>query len=117
MNENTGRMTRTPDEIKKGLLCFSAEHQGCIDCAYRHFRECSDLVAADARACIQQFEAEVERLQAKLEKVKRERDALRHEVNLVGSCAVCGADGIKCRACYGASEFVWRGPCAENGGA
>lgn len=61
--------------------------------------------------------AYIPQLEAELEKVKRERDALRHEVNSVGSCAVCGADGIKCRACYGASEFVWRGPCAENGGA
>ena len=59
--------------------------------------------------CAQQFEKD-------WLKMKRERDALRYDIEKSGSCAVCGNDGVACLSCGGLSNFAWRGLCAENGG-
>lgn len=53
-------MTKTPDEIKKGLECC---HEMCSrgNCPYREDPECTISARKDALALIQQLEAQVPR--------------------------------------------------------
>lgn len=53
-------MTRTPEEIKKGLECCYGMVCGTIkvDCPYEGMRDCHDIVLRDALAYIKQLEAE-----------------------------------------------------------
>lgn len=76
-----------------------------------------DEYATRLHAALTEAERENAQLKAELETVKRERDALRYDIEKSGSCAVCGADGVACLSCGGLSNFAWRGLCAENGGA
>lgn len=72
----------------------------------------------------------IENLAAELEKVKRERDALMHDLREARHCASCKHLEEKeelnkhydvpsqCFDCISErSRHLWRGPCAENGGA
>ena len=69
---------KTPDEIKKGLeLCPKDE---CETCVYTVSWSCVDVLKTDALTYIQQLEAE-------LEAVKRERDAIVERLR--GACTLC----------------------------
>ena len=66
----------------------------------------------------------IENLAAELEKVKRERDALMHDLRIVGNnsfsvCVVCKHGDPCAVACPRADVdcLEWRGLCKENGGA
>lgn len=131
-------MTRSPDEIKKGLACASNcsdNIDGCKDCPYIGL-DCPDL-HFDAIALIQQLEAEIkdakenhqhtidiaEKQKEQIQKLKNvvvrlgnERDAAVGE--LVGTCQVCEwEDTEKCASCHFntdawntyESNWKWRG--------
>ena len=101
-------MTKTPDEIKKGLECCSED--GCKKCPY--WEDCNmadgfSELAGDALALIQQLEAE--------------RDEMMEYVH--GRCPMCKhyASSIKeepCASCYSASghndNWEWRGVQKEE---
>lgn len=60
-------MSKTHEEIKKGLECHTGETAGCIQCEYSYIADadrsgmlcCSGMLCKDALAYIQQLEAEV----------------------------------------------------------
>ncbi len=138
-------MSKTPEEIKKGLEC--AENAHCPDksCAYyKSHIPCSVQVQKDALALIQQLERdkswasenydlireENKRLEAqnaelvrKSEQLERERNAAIHDINKAQDCRTCKHINVQppeqpCRSCgLRGKDFEWRGPCEENGGS
>lgn len=111
---------KKPDEIKKGLECCTTEPlPNCLECPYWASCEIEGgaMPETDALAYIQQLEAE-------LEAVKRERDAVLYDMKLVSMrtlCGVCAYQNPDKKTC-GRWEildgcFEWRGLCKENGGA
>ena len=50
---------KTPEKIKKGLLCGSGVFVPCKECAYRNVRECNNVADADALAYIDKLEAKL----------------------------------------------------------
>lgn len=68
-------MTRTPDEIKKGLECVADEDGGCSTCPYRYEEECKVEAAKDALALIQQLETDKQQLEGLLTHMNQLRDA------------------------------------------
>ena len=97
---------KKPDEIKKGLECISAKHQGCAECPYRFSGDCDAAATADALAYIQQLEAE-------LAAVKRQRDALLKTID-VEYIARLEEKAMRCDAL---EKMIKRGLCKENGSA
>ena len=114
---------KAPEEIKMGLECCHGVVK-CEQCPYQ--QECDlpfgDIVEADALALIQQLEAENAQL-------KRERDAAVHDLTQSRFCHACKHREEKeqlnehydtpsqCINCHlERSQFLWRGPCEENGG-
>lgn len=82
-----------------------------------------DQHATSLHAALTEYERENARLKAELETVKRERDALMHDLRIVGNssfsvCVVCKHGDPCAVACQRADVdcLEWRGPCAENGG-
>ncbi len=113
---------KSPDEIKKGLeICIGTCRGDKTACPYRmDFDLCLDIMHSDALALIQQLEAENAELLEKNEQLKRERDALLHDMRYVlrtevydNVCNVCNKACIKEHGCKNAD---WRGLCYENGG-
>lgn len=102
-------MMKTPDEIKKGLVCC-IENNECKYCPY--LGNCNEL-EEDALDYIKQLETE-------LEAVKRERDALLSDLSQARNCCrFCKHDAVytsECDECKHGSNFEWRGLCKENGG-
>lgn len=49
---------KTPEEIKKGLKCCHVGRCDCEECPYEHTNNCMHYLKHDARALIQQLEAE-----------------------------------------------------------
>ena len=79
---------------------------------------------------ITDYERQNAKLTAELEAVKRERDAAIKDMNVIPVCAICIHNEEKkelserhdipsqCINCvFERHQFVWRGLCAENGGA
>lgn len=131
------RQTRTPDEIKKGLMCCWED--GCANCPYDDDCEYSAYVyiARDALSYIRQLEAD-------LAAAKRERDAALADMRKLattqipcdvcsndhrndpvckrhqGDCSECGLH-CPCDGCFDdwemrimGNNFAWRGGCPEN---
>lgn len=76
-------MTR-PDEIKKGLACYGgecpSEDMACADCPMNtEYCDTRDIMQ-DALAYIHHLEQQNAEQAAELEKVKRERDALKADI-------------------------------------
>ena len=81
-------MTKTPDEIKKGLECCSNSDGTCEGCPYVD-GECRafEQLSADALAIIQQLEEHLREATKKIEQLEAERDALMHWAK--GRCDTC----------------------------
>lgn len=98
-------MTRTPDEIKKGLECFAASYADCHkECPYKLDCDGSQILK-DALALIQKLEAE--------------RDALTEELRNSHSCFACKKFRRNGGECCGGSvcmmrDFEWRGVQKEE---
>ena len=101
---------KTPEEIKQGLECCSADecHGQHVGCPYVGKLYCVRNVCGDALAYIQQLE--------------RERDAAVEDLSLYAMCAACkhGENGndVKCPVkddcLYGTKgHFEWRGAKEE----
>lgn len=72
-------MTRTPDEIKKGLECCQ-DCQSCTkydetQCPYYDVKGCVDTLLADAIALIQQLESDKQQLEGLCNHMNQLRDA------------------------------------------
>lgn len=95
------------------------DETGYYSSGFDTWHEANDLLSLakthDPNAHIVELEVmtEVERLQAELEKVKRDRDAAMNDIAHI--CHTCNKK--RCIGCKQCSNWVWRGPCAENGGA
>ena len=79
-----------------------------------------DQHATRLHAALIEYERENARLKAKLETVKRERDALLHDIRYIirtdffdNECNVCNQ---MCKQDKRCKEADWRGLCEENGG-
>lgn len=124
-------MTRTPDEIKKGLECCSED--GCKKCPY--WEDCNmadgfSELAGDALALIQQLEVRAHKLDLLnigllVEKAQlvAERDALLKYItdSSWAACDICkhGVDGASAMDCkhireVGVPCFEWRGVLKEE---
>lgn len=68
-------MTKTPDEIKKGLECCSISYADCnSECPYK--RDCDgSQILKDALALIQQLEVDKQQLEGMLTHMNQLRDA------------------------------------------
>lgn len=85
-----------------------------------------DQYATHLHATLTEAERENARLKAELETVNRERDALKRDLYMrvngeVRTCHICEFLDPRFESCDREVEmekcFVWRGLCAENGGA
>lgn len=130
---------KTPEEIKKGLECCTAECDACGECPYPMEWGCRIKLMEDAFTRIHLLETDnsclnntirclTELLNAAYEetaKVKRERDAAVD--TLRGDCREClhfHSSGFKepCASCIhwrdyrhmSKSKWKWRGVCPEN---
>ena len=80
-------MTKTPDEIKKGLECCM-DYQNCTEgedpqCPYYDAQRCMEALLADALALIQQLEATVsekEKVVAELSGIIGQLEAERNQL-------------------------------------
>ena len=122
-------MTRTPDEIKKGLKsCHSlgrvlkAEDWCKIKCPYMDMKYgCGqDYMHGDALAYIQQLEAERDALATALQRCDLDCDYCKHSAIPNPSCEAmnmdcmsCDAD-CPCKSCLDNSNWQWRGVQMEE---
>lgn len=109
---------KTPEEIKKGLMCYRGKHPFAIGhcpsgCPYEQCgTSCREMMNTDALAYIQQLET-------RLAQVERERDAAVYDLEMaVNKCSSISADCEFCKdkgkpVCEKCS-FEWRGVCPEN---
>ena len=118
-------MSKTPEEIKKGLECCQPEHKDGIwitcksICPFLHdFRVCRNALHADALAYIQQLES-------RLAQVERERDAAVRDISyFFPSPEVCkhyeycqSVQEDPFHGCFGSvdcADYQYRGVCEEN---
>ena len=122
-------MNKTPEEIKKGLECAVTMRCAKTLCPYFMDDEddsgaCISKIQADALAYIQQLEARIDTVIAKVvlfdeavaagEKMKRERDAAVEELRRTFDCSLCihSASG-ECdgwgRCGFNKPNWQWRG--------
>lgn len=119
-------MTRTPDEIKKGLECCMDHDGTCEDCPYVD-RECRafEQLAGDALALIQQLQAQNAELLKKVEQLQAERDAAVSDLLIGPTCETCkhknkGFNDSPCDACventfdHNGLQWEWRGVQKED---
>lgn len=108
---------KTPEELKKGLVCCVVNGQDCRQCPQLYNVECLEMVMHDALAYIKRLEAERDDM--------RENVALRADLcelfARMGSadcsqsdfdCAKCAEAACQCRACIetaGKEGCEWRG--------
>ena len=128
-------MTKTPDEIKKGLECCAASYADCHkECPYKLDCDGSQILK-DALALIQQLEADKQQLEGLLAHMNQLRDAaagralkMEERVHQLEAERDAAVDGLKsnctcpeckyfsddiqdpCRGCKPtASKFEWLG--------
>lgn len=114
-------MTRTPDEIKKGLECCTAEGEfrDCDNCPYMKDIECQEETRRDALALIQQLQAENAEKDARTHQLEAERDATMRYLHGMG-CDTClhdDYDGSEppCINCTATCDlWQWRGVQKEE---
>ena len=77
-------MTRTSDEIKKGLECCADSGGTCEECPYAD-GECRafEQLASDALALIQQLEAQNTELSGKIGRLEAKRKQLLEKIELL----------------------------------
>lgn len=115
-------MTRTPDEIKKGLECCKEDE--CFgdrqNCPYTADPKlCVGVMCADALALIQQLQAQNAEQAERIQQLEAERDALM--VAAKGECheckfSDCSFTEAPCDSCFSAhrSKWEWRGVQKEE---
>ena len=92
---------KTPEEIKKGLECCTAEFNECDSCPYREYNWCEEKLKDDAlelfiklfdcKAKYEYLAKEYLRLSKRLAQVERERDAAVADLRR--------ADSVDCEHC------------------
>lgn len=117
-------MTKTPDEIKKGLeCCHVGQACECTDCPYSDEGEetmnCDFLLGEDALALIQQLEAQNAEKDARIQQLEAERDAAVE--NIRGDCVYCLhlCEDMVAPSCFdcankGFYRWEWRGVQKEE---
>lgn len=132
---------KTPEEIKKWIVCCLAERDACDECPYIH-ESCHEQPLNDALTYIRQLESNysqvskalcgkenatleeillaVSQVKAELAAVKRERDALYCDLSTrADACDVCKHGCLykyDCEELFGGDgcSFEWQGVCKEN---
>jgi hypothetical protein len=110
-------MSKTPDEIKKGLECRIRSYRDicnhrCDTCdlripAYSIFSRYDD-----ALALIQRLEAENAEQAERIRQLEAERDAAVADINVARSCRICRnleSDPVCAQCSVGGRNFEWRG--------
>ena len=124
-------MTRTPEEIKKGIECCYAMDCNCLKrgCPYIGMRLCHDHVLKDARDYILKLEADVKIGQIKLEEafakcsqLEAERCRLIDTIRVYGGCEFClhsdcDMSQEPCLYCVDNERWEWSGVQKEDGNA
>ena len=110
-------MTRTPDEIKKGLEWCMAAACGTlkkVDCPYSGIYQCHDRVLHDALILIQQFEAQNVALSESIKWMEAERDDLKRTIQQLQAERDAAVAELKDnRICQKCEHFDagWNEPC------
>ena len=108
-------MSKTPDEIKKGLFCCWRD--GCATCPYDDDCIMGENFAGLARDAL----TYIQQLESRLAQVERERDTAL--CDMTKSCVFCkhsylnnpGIDYCKfVECCQNYARFEWRGVCERN---
>lgn len=119
-------MTRTPDEIKKGLECCTSRDCGGSKCPYFNEKSCNAAKSADALALIQQKKQENAEQAERIQQLEAERDFLLKYLtdSHFVPCDICkhDIDGSGVMGCKRVREikgpcFEWRGVQKEDGNA
>lgn len=116
---------KTPEEVKKGLVCCASKDDCVGVCPYEGINLCRDFLMKHAKCLIEQLES-------RLAQAERERDAAVADLIDASDCHYCqrkdlpkqcgrgycsDCDNEKC-PCYDCTpknnNFIWRGVCAEN---
>ena len=129
------KVSKTPEEIKKGLELCTTVGSHCDECPYDGHCLTDRPPEVDALAYILQLENDLQyttdaanimkdealKLESRLAQVERERDAAMRDMAVIKFCAVCLHDGTKdhlpfaCTSCgSGKQNWRWRGVCPEN---
>lgn len=119
-------MTRTPDEIKKGLECCTASYADCHrECPYKPDCDGSQILK-DSLAIIQRLQAENAEQAERIQQLEAERDALLKEMRV---CIFCDRDvpdacpivcehcelDCPCKDCVDFNKWQRRGVQKEDG--
>ena len=123
-------MTRTPDEIKKGLECCADGNIECAgNCVFDDdinlcFPDCVKLLMTNALALIQQLQAQNAEKDARIKQLEAERDAAVEALKSFGGCMACtNANVLKrdspCKECIldglvTRDYWMWRGVTKEE---
>ncbi len=119
-------MSKTPDEIKKGLECCKEDE--CFgereNCPYTADPKlCVGVMCADALALIQQLQSENAEKDARIKQLEAERDAavadikqMVHDPYEPCFCDYCKLTEEECAKsnCRGRNAFEWRGVTKEE---
>lgn len=115
-----GKLSKTPDEIKKGLKNDCGECDEENFCPYIGISGCIGILHKDALSLIRQLEAQNAELLEKNKQLELERDALlealRTNRHICNSCKHKPGHGYGCTsvAKVDGSCWEWRGLCEEN---
>lgn len=118
-------MTKTPDEIKKGLDCCTDGNIVCAgNCVFDDdvmlgYPDCVKMLMTNALALIQQLEAENAEKDERIQQLEAERDAAVAGLKSNCTCPECKyfSDEVQdpCRTCRSStSKFEWRGVQKEE---
>lgn len=117
-------MTRTPDEIKRGMeCCGTGKYGNHKDCPYDITEpQCMQRMLADALALIRQLEAQNTEKDARIKQLEAERDALHEGLKVELGCYACknyvddpDYDSNECMDCgKNRCNFEWRGVQKEE---
>ena len=107
-------MSKTVEDIKKGLEACSGKADRCMECPYPIGFDCFSHPMKDAIAYIQQ-------LVSRLAQVELERDAAVEALDEIRQCKFCKhyAKNLWLEPCLSCdllkkTNYEWRGVCAEN---
>lgn len=138
-----GIQMKTPEEIKKGMECCTADINDCDSCPFREYNWCEEKLKVDALELLgdllkdreerDDLAEECQNLEQRLAQAERERDAAVKDMERHKDCCTCkhqynhfecgrengcaGCPNAECHCSIGDTTeecWQWRGVCEEN---